>query len=648
MRRERIIQLVALACMLACFVASGVLSTRISASTGRHKLVYSESAEAGDPPQVALGIAMGAFRGLFVNWLWMRAQDMKQEGKYFEAVDLARTITKLQPRFPKVWQFHAWNLAYNISVATQTPQERWNWVQSGIRLLRKEGIPANPSDINLHRELGWIYLHKVQGYMDDAHRFYKRWHALEWSRVMGRPPTVTFDAQTDGRSTRELYIERWLRPIVEAPSTLEELYAIEPAGKALVEALKQLDIPLGVQLLERFEVIAAFAQAAATTQVPVNVEADPLFHLMLDDRLQNAGRLLIAHVRKRTLIDVYNMEPDRMLRYTERFGPLDWRHPAAHSVYWSTRGSDEALRRVSDENKRDFDFVNNDRVTIQAVQELFRTGLITFDIINPDFYLALPNTDYTDTYHDILAGLVERSWVDDAKQAGRRPFSVYWAGYENFMRDAIRYLYRRGDVAAASAYKDKLAKHPNLNQNNPGLVTELTAPIEEFVTNEILKDDRISSPQVALQEIAGALQAAYVNGLLRSDDKVFRNEFGYAQLFHAKYQETQQFRTWVAGEAGRMGFPEFDVTASQLLAGVIQAANVPAGPTMYRRAPLELRGRARAILETMPIRRTLDEAEKINAGLGFDIWFPEPPGMERYRQEVNRDRRPDKGTIDLK
>jgi hypothetical protein len=68
-----------------------------------------------------LGIAMGAFRGIFVNWLWMRANDLKEQGKYYEAVDLAKTITRLQPRFPRVWAFHAWNLAYNISVATNTP-----------------------------------------------------------------------------------------------------------------------------------------------------------------------------------------------------------------------------------------------------------------------------------------------------------------------------------------------------------------------------------------------------------------------------------------------------------------------------------------------------------------------------------------------
>src|SRR5207253_542677 len=82
----------------------------------------------GQPPQVAVGIAMGAFRGLFVNILWIRANQLKEDGRYHESMDLARAITQLQPRFPQVWVFHAWNMAYNISVATQTPDERWRWV----------------------------------------------------------------------------------------------------------------------------------------------------------------------------------------------------------------------------------------------------------------------------------------------------------------------------------------------------------------------------------------------------------------------------------------------------------------------------------------------------------------------------------------
>ncbi|MEM7754721.1 MAG: hypothetical protein AAF297_03695, partial [Planctomycetota bacterium] len=203
-----------------CLAVSAALSGAIASSVGRYELGYADTATESDRPEVAAGIAMGAFRGLFVNFLWIRANDLKEDGKFHESVELARAITKLQPRFPRVWAFHAWNLAYNISVATQTPEERWNWVSAGINLLRTEGIPANPNDLTLHRELGWIFMHKIGGYTDDSNQYYKRKLAQEWTAVLGTPPRA--------RGTREEAIGTfvdWLQPLADAPDTVEQLVA---------------------------------------------------------------------------------------------------------------------------------------------------------------------------------------------------------------------------------------------------------------------------------------------------------------------------------------------------------------------------------------------------------------------------------------
>jgi len=165
---NRTVQIICAALVLLAVFGSGIVATQVSAEAGRAQLTYTDNATEGDPPEVAAGIAMGAFRGLFVNYLWMRADRLKQEGKFHEAYELSTAITRLQPRFPRVWSFHAWNMAYNISVATSTTEERWQWVKAGIELLREEGIPKNPNDVQLHRELAWIFNHKVQGFMDDA------------------------------------------------------------------------------------------------------------------------------------------------------------------------------------------------------------------------------------------------------------------------------------------------------------------------------------------------------------------------------------------------------------------------------------------------------------------------------------------------
>ena len=97
------------------------------------------------PPVLAFTtVALGGFRGLIANALWIRTTELQEDGKYFEAVQLADWITKLQPHFSQVWANQAWNMAYNISVKFPNPEDRWLWVQRGIELLRDQGLQYNP------------------------------------------------------------------------------------------------------------------------------------------------------------------------------------------------------------------------------------------------------------------------------------------------------------------------------------------------------------------------------------------------------------------------------------------------------------------------------------------------------------------------
>src|SRR2546421_12661264 len=69
------------------------------------------------PPVLAFTtVALGGFRGLISNALWIRANDLQEEDKFFEMSQLADWITKLEPHFVQVWLVQAWNMAYNISV----------------------------------------------------------------------------------------------------------------------------------------------------------------------------------------------------------------------------------------------------------------------------------------------------------------------------------------------------------------------------------------------------------------------------------------------------------------------------------------------------------------------------------------------------
>src|SRR5689334_25018252 len=64
------------------------------------------------PPVLAFTtMALGGFRGLISNALWIRASDLQDEEKFFEMAQLADWITKLEPHFVQVWLHQAWNMA---------------------------------------------------------------------------------------------------------------------------------------------------------------------------------------------------------------------------------------------------------------------------------------------------------------------------------------------------------------------------------------------------------------------------------------------------------------------------------------------------------------------------------------------------------
>ncbi|MBL8759500.1 MAG: hypothetical protein JNK35_13860 [Phycisphaerae bacterium] len=646
MVRDTITQLAAAAVLAASAGGSIYLTADLAASAGRNGLTYTDSVTEGTPKEVALGIAMGAFRGLFVNVLWMRANKAKDQGNYYEAIDLARTITKLQPRFPRVWAFHAWNMAYNISVTTNTASERWQWVNNGIRLLRDEGIPANPNDLLIHRELAWIFHHKIQGFMDDANLYYKRRLADEWTVVLGPPRPADPTKPAGGVRTRQQATDdavAQLTRILQAPETIDRIVEATPRATEVLDKLRQAGIDLLVPA-DRLRFLRAvetgrslFRVQSSVKGLNVAVSGDPILEMLGVQDYVPVWELLVPHVRKRVLIDQYHMEIERMIKYTARYGPMDWRHPATHAVYWAQRGVDESLERVTEQTRADFDFVNTDRIVVQAVQELYRSGTVQFDLLRPQYYLAIPNAWFIPTYRAILDDLMERQRVQMATKGAnmdQRTFNLLAAGYENFMRDAIAFLFRRGDKAEAQKTKDRLLadyKRGLLNKNDPELEHQLEQPLEEFVVAQI--NDRLTTPNVAVQEISGALYGAFLTGLLAGDMDLFSSQIGYAKLFHQHYMKEQIRDTGVDQQKARMEqLPrDFRETAAQIFVACVQNTGYEDGAIMYSRAPADLRQWSYDLLVEF-VKPEIDQLAQGGRSPPFSLWFPEPEGVELARQ----------------
>jgi len=139
--------------------------------------------ESDMPPSLALiTVALGPLRGLIVDALWWRVSDLQEQGEYFEILNITDWITTLDPGDPFVWNFHAWNLSFNIAYEFPTPETRWKWVEAGMKLLRDEGLKYNPGDKLIESELAYFFLDRISGFSEPARDYYIE----RWAETMGR------------------------------------------------------------------------------------------------------------------------------------------------------------------------------------------------------------------------------------------------------------------------------------------------------------------------------------------------------------------------------------------------------------------------------------------------------------------------------
>ncbi|MBI3881271.1 MAG: hypothetical protein HY301_14555 [Verrucomicrobia bacterium] len=345
------------------------------------------------PPVLAFTtVALGGFRGLIANVLWVRATQMQDEGHYFEMVQLADWITKLEPHFTTVWLFQSWNMVYNISVKFQDPADRWRWVLRGIELLRDEAVPLNPKDGLLYRELAWFYQHKIGYYLDDAHNYYKQQWVNEMSRVLGTSPLPDY---------RELL--------------------------------------------------------------------DP----QTDD----------ARARAKLLREKLKLDPARMQEVDRLYGPLDWRLPEAHAIYWALLGLEHSA------GANEFQL----RIVIyQCMQQSVRRGRLIPIYAEKRFEYG-PNLDIIPkadgAYERMMAG------QPDMEERIR-------VGHMNFLKDAVYLLYVHNRTSEAAAWFRKLReRYPE--------AAPAGQTLDEFALARLNDQLRGSSLDRVIAVIEGMISTAY-------------------------------------------------------------------------------------------------------------------------------------------
>ncbi len=219
---------------------------------------------------------LGGFRGIIAEVIWFRADRLQDEGRYSEMAQLATVLTTLEPHTPEVWVYAAWNLAYNISVMMPTAEDRWRWVEAGLKLLRDDGLRLNPASPDLHREIAWLFLSKLGGTIDDASSLYrKKWKetvesvAGDWAKLKMESSLIAYVDQEYGK-------QNWSDPKASALYWAHHGLSLRPTGMARAELRQVLYQTLMIEAVEdaRFAPRALQAMREAYAELPSAALAD--------------------------------------------------------------------------------------------------------------------------------------------------------------------------------------------------------------------------------------------------------------------------------------------------------------------------------------------------------------------------------------
>lgn len=456
-------------------------------------------------PLLALG------RAPLVDVLWIRATRLKEQGKFFDALQLSRQICELQPKFAAVWAFQAWNMAYNISVTFKTPEERWRWVRNGFELLRDKGIPLNPNNTQLYRELAWIYFHKVGDFMDDWHFYYKNEFAKIMESILGRPPDGYV---RPGRVRGDYYRSYDYQALADAPTRFETLLE-QPGVAALVDELKSFGFDTsapGIYLGLLDSVRSGTVRMPGTPEHEQTDRMHTFLPAFAAEKHADAERLLEQYWRADRLRNEVKLDPQRIVELEKAYGlSLDYRLAEAHAFYWANLGLEMGTdKRVAMDTHR----LNTNRIEFYCLQKMFHRGRLAMSpnadmgeppLLSPDIRVA---PVLRKAFENESAEYLKREHVKKAVSENFR------TGYVSFMRAAIIRYHELGQDAEAREFLAALSEQYPDSMYENGL--------DGFLEKELAVYKELGDYRITLARIEALIRRGLTHWAYDEDDEAGR------------------------------------------------------------------------------------------------------------------------------
>jgi hypothetical protein len=121
------------------------------------------------PSSETMKLASLGLRGVAATMLWSKANNYQIEHEWDRHRATVNNLTLLQPHFPKVWEYQAHNLTYNVSKEFDDYRQRYEMVREGSEFLI-QGVRQNRKATRLIWFTGWFYGSKI-GMADEKRQF---------------------------------------------------------------------------------------------------------------------------------------------------------------------------------------------------------------------------------------------------------------------------------------------------------------------------------------------------------------------------------------------------------------------------------------------------------------------------------------------
>jgi len=245
------------------------------------------------------------------------------------------------------------------------------------------------------------------------------------------------------------------------------------------------------------------------------------------------------------LREKYRIDPVFARKVNEEWGPLDWRLPEAHAIYWASVGLDKAEKNPGDVRTNDLPQLR--RVIYQSMQQEFRHGRAMAGLYSGG-YAFVPDLE--------LIPKVNESYLKEyAEEPDNGQRVTIQRARRYFLADAVYFLYVNNRVAEAARW------YRYLSEQFPH-DTLLTAQPDSYPRNLTLDDYAVARVQADIGDTAQDRTTADVQGLIAQAYIALAsgqndNYANFYRLAEKVYEHYQASISDVRSNVPRIGLPLF-------------------------------------------------------------------------------------------